>query len=196
MNAYELQDALVEFIQQNTFELKRFRYDETLPDVIVPNVFSGFVPRNVVGEIDPTGVKRYPAIIVGIRGGDSDTSNPWESELATVNIVVGTFDDTKDEQGYLDALLLVNRIDDRIREESILRERFALQMPLKWVINRHNTHPYWFGELTILFSLPVMTSQFAPNAYTGDTLGGTYNERARPDTTERPTPYLDRSNNR
>jgi hypothetical protein len=202
MNVFELEDALVEFIEQNTSELKRFHYSERQPlrdNVIVPNVFAGFVPRNQVGEIDPTGIKRYPAIIINARKGGPPTNgdSPWECEFVYVSVIVGTFDDNKEQQGYRDCQLLVQRINDRVREQSIIRQRFQIQMPLIWEINRtytsgQNAFPYWFGDLTLIFRMPVMTSQFAPNAYTGDTLGGMYDERATPDTRERPTPLYRR----
>jgi hypothetical protein len=199
MNSFELIDALVEFIGQNTSELTRFRYSErteTRDAVIAPNVFAGFVPRNEVGEVDPTGVKRYPAIIVSFLGVDPPSDDVWEYEIANIQLTIGIFDDNKDQQGWRDCVLLAERIDDRIREQSILRQRFILQMPIKWGINKWNTHPYWFASMGLSFSLPVPTSQFAVNAHTGDTLGGMYDERARPDTKERPTPYLDRPHNR
>jgi len=193
MNSFELIDALVEFIGQNTSELERFRFREGesfVNNLIAPNVFAGFVPRNEVGEIDPTGWKRYPAIIVCFRGVDaSDGADAWKSESSTLEIVIGTFDDNKDHQGYRDPILLAERIDDRLREQSILRQRFILEMPISWTLNKWNTFPYWFASMTVHFTLPVPESQYMSTAFTGETLGGTYDERTRPDITERPTPY-------
>lgn len=194
MNTYELEDALVEFIAQNTSILVRFRYDEVDKGVKAPNVYSGFVPRNEVGEVDPGGFKRYPGVIVNAKTGISNPESPWDSELVTVSIVVGTLDFDKDQQGYRDVQLLTCLIKDRLQEESIIRERFPIKMPIKWEINKkytsgQNSYPFYFGDIVALFEMPVMTSQYAPNAYTGDYLRGIYNERTRPDTTERPTPY-------
>jgi hypothetical protein len=192
LNYTELEDALVEFIYQNTYELKRFRWSEVDSSLVAPNVFSGFVGRNEVGERDVTGIKRYPAVIINVqKGGPSDT--PWESELVSASVVIGTIDFNKDQQGYRDCLLLVERIGDRIREQSVLRQRFPLRMPINWDINRtytsgQNSFPYFFGDMELIFELPVMESQFMVTAYTGDHLRGTYDERQKPDETERPEP--------
>src|SRR5271165_2917406 len=159
MNSFELMDALVEFIGQNTSELKRFRFREGetfANNLIAPNVFAGFVPRNEVGEVDPTGWKRYPAIIVCFRGVDPSTPpDDWKSESANIEIVIGTFDDDKLQQGYRDPMLLAERIDNRLREQSILRQRFVLEMPIKWTLNKWNTFPFWFASMEVHFTLPV-----------------------------------------
>src|SRR5215475_13388418 len=120
MNVYELEDALVEFIQQNTWELKRFRFEEESNRVKEPNVFSGFIARNEVGEVDPAGFKRYPGIVINARKGEGNPEHIWDSELVYVSIVIGTLDFNKDQQGYRDVVLLKDRIKDRLKEQAII----------------------------------------------------------------------------
>lgn len=178
MTIFELEDALVELIEQNTSEY-RFRSNEQTDEMVAPRVYSGFIPRDEVGSIIPGDITVYPAIIVNARKGTQSE----ESEMVTVEIMVGAFDDTLDQQGFRDISNLVQRIKDRLRENDIIRERFPIRMPLKWEINRKlgaggqdNAYPYFFGEIQVLFELPVMMTQYDVTPGMGDTDPGRYNE--------------------
>lgn len=179
MTTPELEDALVEFVSANTSEL-RFRSNIETDEEIAPHVYCAFIPRNVVGEIVVGEITTYPAIIIRARQG----SGGWERELVTVEIIIGTFDPRLDQQGSRDCLNLVERLKSRFREQSIVRERFPIRMPLNWQVNKriqsaaggeYNAYPYYFAEMQIDFDLPVMSSQFESDIGTPDVLPGRLN---------------------
>ncbi|HXB10662.1 MAG TPA: hypothetical protein VNZ45_01645 [Bacteroidia bacterium] len=164
MTAPELEDALVEFIAMNTGELK-YRSNITTNKETAPRVYAAFIPRNQVGEIIPGEISSYPAVIVRARQGVEGK----ESERVTVELLIGTFDDTKDQQGSRDCLNLLVRIKSRIREQKVIRQMFPLRYPLNWQINKrasagpsgdYSSYPYFFGEMQIDFELPVIGSQY------------------------------------
>jgi hypothetical protein len=170
----ELELALVEFVQQNTYEL-RYRSNEQSVEKVAPQVYRGYVRRDQVGAIVAGDISVYPAVIVRAKSGVQDADN----ELVVVEIIVGTFDDALDQQGYVDCLQLVERLMQRFREQSILRQRFPLRLPLNWQLHKHydthqNNFPYFFGEMQIQFWLRVMTSQYDKGAMDGDLTPGRY----------------------
>ena len=177
MTLYELEDALVEFIGQNTSEL-RYRSNEQTDGKVAPRVYSGFIPRDEVGSIIPGEITTYPAIIIGVKRGQQS----WDSETVTVEVIIGCFDDSLDQQGYSDVVNLVQRLKERLRFEDIIRERFPIRMPLQWEINRKasqagsgvNAYPYWFGEMQLTFEMEVATSQYDAEFTTGDLMEGTF----------------------
>jgi hypothetical protein len=188
MTVFELEDALVEFVGQNTYEY-RFRSNEQTDEMVAPRVYTGFIPRDEVGSIIPGEITVYPAIIINARRG----TQTEESEIVTVEIMVGAFDDTLDQQGYRDITNLIQRLKDRFREIDIIRERFPVRMPLKWEINRKlgaggldNSYPYFFGEMQINFELPVMITQYDATPGMGETDPGRYNEVPIPTPYEQP----------
>ena len=71
MTVFELESALVEFIAMNTAEL-RYRSNEQTLEVIPPQVYSGYVPRDEVGSIIAGDITLYPAIIVSAQNGVQD----------------------------------------------------------------------------------------------------------------------------
>jgi hypothetical protein len=173
---YELEDALVEFVQANTSDF-RFASNQNTSELSEPRVYSGFVPRDEVGAIIPGDISTYPAIIICAQSGEMDI---YQDNTA-VNILVGCFDANRDQQGYRDCVNVVQRLKDRFREIDIIRERFTWTPPLNWMINRHlgsegmNAFPYYFADMTVHFLLPVMTTQYDVTVGDGDVTPGRYN---------------------
>lgn len=178
MTITELEDAVVEFFAQNTNDYL-FRSNEDTDEKLPPKVWSGFIPRNEVGAVQPGEITVYPAIIVQAKQGIQTTE---DSDLVEVDVLIGCFDDTKDQQGYRDVINVIQRLKDRVSEVSIIRERFPRRLPIKWVVNRYvggvstNYYPYFFGEMTFMFELPVMVSQYDVDYMTGAETPGRYNE--------------------
>jgi hypothetical protein len=176
MTVFELESALVEFIAQNTSEL-RFRSNDQTVAVIPPQVYSGFIPRDEVGAVIPGEITVYPAIIVSAQSGVQQV----DYEVVTVHIAIGCFDDTRDQQGYRDCCNLVQRLKDRLREIDIIGGTFMVSkesLLLNWQLAKQsaNTFPYFFAEMQVNFELPVMMTQFDLTTGDGDTTVGRYNE--------------------
>jgi hypothetical protein len=179
MTVPELEDALVEFVAMNTSEL-RYRSNEMTAGVIAPRVYSGFIARNQVGEIIPGDITTYPAIVIRAKQGVQSQ----EYEKVTVEMLVGCFDDTKDQQGYRDVMQLVERLKQRIREQSVIRQKFPVRLPLNWQVNKrsssaggpssYNEYPYWFGEIQVDFQLPIPATQYDANSLSTDSGVGRY----------------------
>lgn len=185
MTVFELESTLVEFIAQNTAEL-RYRSNEQTLETIPPQVYSGYVPRDEVGAIIPGDITIYPAIIVSAQNGIQEL----DCETVTVNITIGCFDAELDQQGYRDCCNLIQRLKDRFREVDIVRERFALSKErflLSWQMNKRfdvrgntNSYPYFFAEMQINFDMPVAMNQFDLGMWDGDVTPGRYNETPIP----------------
>lgn len=191
MTIYELEDALVEFTASITVDFRFRSNEQQAPDTLIPpQVYSGFIPRNEVGEIIPGDISVYPAIILNAVKGEQT----WESELTTVNFIIGCFDDTRDQQGYRDVANVIQRLKDGFRFSDIIRDSFPIRMPLKWANNKRysaqggtNSYPYFFGEMDLIFEMEIAASQFDATFYTGDVNEGQFR---RPHLS--PTPYDER----
>lgn len=171
-----MEDSLVEFIAQNTHEL-RYRSNDESGEPVPPQVYTAWIPRNQVGEIIPGEITTYPAIIVRAKQGVQAT----DYERVTVELLIGTFDSALDQQGSRDCLQLIERIKQRIRQQNIVRQRFPIRMPLNWQVNKRgsegagmNSFPYFFGEMQIDFELPVAASQYDATKVTPDVMQGPF----------------------
>jgi hypothetical protein len=181
MTVFELESALVEFIQGNLSDL-RFPSNEQTAAMIVPRVYTGYIPRDEVGAIIPGEITVYPAVIVSAQSG----AQQLDKEVVTVSITIGCFDAGLEQQGYRDCCDIVQRLKDRLREADIIRERFALskeQFLLSWQMNPKingvaavNSFPYFFADMQVNFELPVKMTQFDVGAWDGDETPGRLNE--------------------
>jgi hypothetical protein len=173
MIVFELEEALVEFITQNTREYLFYSNEES-DEMVPPAVWSGYIPRDQVGAVIPGDISTYPAIIVNSRRGTQLAPPDSEREIVEVEILIGCFDKIRDQQGFRDCMNIVQKLKDRFREQDWIRERFPLRLPLKWEVNRFygggtsNYFPYFFGDMFLQFELPVMASQYDVDISTPD----------------------------
>lgn len=179
MTIFELEAALVEFITQNTSEM-RFRSNEQTEETAAPRVYSGYVPRDEVGAILAGDISTYPAIIVAAQAGNQAELDGFDE--VQVGLVVGCYDGSLDQQGYRDCMNVVQRLKDRFGEAGIIRERFPVRAPITWRINPRggaagatNAYPYFFAEMTVVFGLPVNENQYACTVGDGDITPGRFN---------------------
>lgn len=176
MTIFELEDAVTEFVKANTSDF-RFASNDQTTELSEPRVWSGFVPRDEVGQIVPGDISTYPAIVVNVNAGEMAI----DQEVAATNVIVCCFDKNHDQQGYRDCVNVVQRLKDRFREVDIIRERFIWAPPINWAINRKlgsegmNAFPYFFADMTVHFLLPVMTTQYDVTVVDGDVTPGRYN---------------------
>lgn len=178
MIAPELEDALVDFIARNTSEL-RYRSNNETRQKVAPAVYAAFIPRNVVGEVIPGEITTYPAVIVRAKSGVQALTY----ERVTCEIIIGVYDNELNQQGSRDALQLVTRIAQRIREQGRIAQKFPIRMPLNWQVNKraasgptgdYNAYPYYFAEMQLDFELPIISDQATPATWMGDDIEQRY----------------------
>ncbi len=151
----------------------RFRSNVETEEMVAPHVYAAFIPRNTIGEVEPGMITTYPAVVVRVKQGVQAT----EYERLTVELLIGVWDDSLDQQGSRDCLNLVTRIKNRLRESDIIRQRYPIRMPLNWQINKraasgptgdYNSYPYYFAEMQIDFEISTRANQFEATTMSTD----------------------------
>jgi len=99
MNPYRL-DTEIEDIPISDIER-----EQTLEGKVKPEVYAGYIPLTVTGEILP-GVVKIPSVIVQAQ----DSAYSWDGGSGTVRLLVATYSQSQNRQGYRDALNLAERI--------------------------------------------------------------------------------------
>ena len=174
MTLYELLDAFTEFVEMQTSDMRYMTSNEETPNLrIAPQVRSGFIPRNEAGDIIPGEEHTYPSIIITIREGEqrdlpgSHIDSGWNVEMVVVEALIGTFDANRDQQGYRDCMNIVQRLKERVRIQDFIRQRYAIRMPIRYLLNRKyvgqggmNSFPYFFAEMYFTFAMEVGDTQY------------------------------------
>jgi len=190
MTIYELEDALTEFFEMQTSDMAYMSSNEETPNLMIaPQVRSGFIPRNEAGEIIPGDITVYPSIIVTVKEGEqrdlpgSHIDSGWNVEMVTVEVLIGTFDANRDQQGYRDCMNIVQRLKERVRIQDFIRQRYAVRMPISYRLNRKyvgqggmNSFPYFFAEMHFTFAMEVADTQYDATKLSGQEGEGIFDQ--------------------
>jgi hypothetical protein len=130
---------------------------QSLTGKVAPSVYAGGIPLTVTGDIDPTEIPDYPAVIVSADNCEHD----FEIGMLEVRILVGVWDRDKVRGGRVDCLLIVEDIVEALFAFQVTGEVAALvnanrePFAIKWRMLPLTSFPYYFGEIIARFELPT-----------------------------------------
>lgn len=98
-----------------------------------------------VKEEDP-----YPYAIVRIEDGKIETIDG--NQAVTVLIILGTYNDSLENQGHKDILNMIQRIYERFAKNAILAKKYELIHPISWSLQEEESYPYFIGGVALTFN--------------------------------------------
>ncbi len=140
MTAFYLQEDLINELKK---VFKGFKLKDPYGEEADINIFSQNLPFiNSDEEEDP-----FPYIIVRISEG---IINDIESQQeVTTQLIIGTYDDSKEANGHKDTLNIIQKIHERFFKNNVLANKYIMQTPFKWVLQEEDTNPYYFGGIEV-----------------------------------------------
>lgn len=140
MTAFYLQEDLINELKK---VFKGFKLKDPYGEEADINIFSQNLPFiNSDEEEDP-----FPYIIVRISEG---IINDIESQQeVTTQLIIGTYDDSKEANGHKDTLNIIQKIHERFFKNNVLANKYTMQTPFKWVLQEEDTNPYYFGGIEV-----------------------------------------------
>ncbi len=176
MTGLNLLDALVAHLRE------RFRgYELTAKSGMLQNVrvFAQYLPqpeavtikpKSDTESIEPQGYtssdieSNFPCIIVKIDEETDREEGTLTQTLINVRILVGTYDESADCQGYRDVLNIIESIRQEllILPGRVLADRYRLEMPLKSYLFDEQAWPIYFGQVESVWETgrPLMLRNF------------------------------------
>ena len=166
MNVFELQSDLAAELRNNI--LAHYNLYDSSGKKVAINVYEQDlpVPRSTSsGEEDEESdmldkytddepqSDPYPYVIVRVGGGRCE--DPDEAEKVSVMLIIGVFDNSGDRQGHKDVLNIISKIADRFYKYHILAKKYVFNYPLEWTLVDEDTHPYYFGGVSLTFERPT-----------------------------------------
>ena len=149
MTPNELQDALVE-------ELKEMLSDYTMrtpysTERKAVSVYKQSLP--VLETDDEEGP--VPYIIVRLQGGNEKIERD-SSYTVKLTIIIATWDDSLDMQGYQDVMNIINRIYIRFHKSPNLKNIAQYAGEWNWAIQEEDYYPYFFGACSMEFVIAAV----------------------------------------
>ncbi|MDR1875783.1 MAG: hypothetical protein LBQ90_12325, partial [Synergistaceae bacterium] len=89
----------------------------------------------------------FPCLIVKVDEGTDKEENAPDATRIGVRILIGTYDDAPDYQGYRDVLNIMERIRLELLTTRYLARKYRLEMPFKWYLFEDQPWPVFFGCL-------------------------------------------------
>lgn len=108
-----------------------------------------------------------PYIIVRTNEGNiPDANSAQEVDLI---LVICVYDNNPNRQGYRDVLHIIQEIYGRYAKNPLVRIKpdsggaaggpYAIKFPIKWVTQQDDTHPYYFGAMSLKFEAPAVRQE-------------------------------------
>ena len=127
-------------------------------------------PKEDNENIEPQGYSatdiesNFPCVVVKLGDVTDREEGSLDQTRINVNILVGIYDENKDNQGYRDVwnIIEVIRQDLLTMPARVLSERYRLEMPLKSYMFNDDTWPVYLGQLETVWETgrPLMPKNF------------------------------------
>ena len=133
-------------------------YPQRLPEPKPETDMAGDTGIGMSGFQDFSGDRSdefFPFIIVYVQDGVIQ-EGPM-AHTVQAGLAIGTYDGSSDRQGHRDILQIISKIEERFERNNILAKKFILQFPMEWSLQDpdDDTHPYYFGGLSLNFDTPT-----------------------------------------
>lgn len=106
------------------------------------------------------------ALVRVYDGATKDDNDCWH---LTANIHLGTYDDSDDNRGHEDLLIMIQRIVDRFAADPYLSEAtYRAEQDMVWEVQDSDVPPAFFGSVGIKFFVPKIersVTQYGDDIY-------------------------------
>lgn len=143
-----LKRALVSMLKE------MFAYDnEVTPDTTgrAFNVFPDAVP--IHDDQDADDIDDFNYIVVKPSSGSQQTRDDYATER--IDLYIGVYSEAYDGSGNEILQEAMERIIEHFSANVILNERYMSLMPIEWALDNEDRYPYYFGMVSLTFSVPT-----------------------------------------
>lgn len=108
-------------------------------------VFEQHLPRKAKSQSRNAESTFYPCVIVYLDEGNN--------EQVKVLFVVATYDGTEDNQGFKDAMNIIEKLSQEFTRSPQLQERYEMTK-FDWFYNDQDNYPYFFAWIETYWAIP------------------------------------------
>lgn len=110
-------------------------------------------PQHIPDTDKDSSTSLYPYVCIRLTDAEGvSDSEPGQSRIL---FIVGVFDRTADNQGYRDALAIVQKIYESLLRNPMIEKRFQLTFPIRATYQEEDSAPYYFAGLETNWEIPI-----------------------------------------
>lgn len=114
-------------------------------------VFEQHLPRKVKSQSRNPESTFYPSIIIYLDEG--------EKGQVKALFIIATIDENGDNQGYKDAMNIVEKIMQNLSREPLVDGKYEIQDGFKWFYNDQDNYPYFFSWIETYWETPKIVRE-------------------------------------
>jgi hypothetical protein len=94
----------------------------------------------------------YPYLIIRLTDGEEGSDD--DAALCQVLFIAGVFDRNDDNQGFRDAISIIEKIYQSLKRNPVIQNKFEFIHPIRWVYQDEGAGPYYFAGLETNWEVP------------------------------------------
>ncbi|WP_404427302.1 hypothetical protein LG296_01660 [Ureibacillus chungkukjangi] len=124
--------------------------DPNNPEIYKPiNIF----PQHLPQKNKSTDLSLYPYLCIRLT--DVEGVSEGEPGQSRVLFIAGVFDRTEDNQGYRDALVVIQKVYESLIRNPMINKQFQLVYPIRATYQEEDSAPYYFAGLETNWEVPT-----------------------------------------
>lgn len=154
MTALELQNDLTSFLQEEI--LKDVLSKKVTGEKVSP---TGYI-QNLPMQQSEEDLEPFPYFIVRVTEGEIEGDEGPQD--VTILILFGSYDDERDNQGFKDILIMIERVQQHFRRYPLLLNKYRIKPNMAWSLQEDEaaeTFPYYFGGMELHFETAVIQKE-------------------------------------
>ena len=114
-------------------------------------VFEQHLPNKEKSQSRNSQSDFYPCVLVYLDEGSSNAETVNEIK---VYIVAGVYDDNSDNQGYRDAMNIIQKLKEDLIRKPMIDGKFELKLPVKWKYDGEDNGAFHYALIEAEFIAP------------------------------------------
>lgn len=143
-----LLDGLVERFEK---ELEHFEYKD--PNNPVSNKPINIYPQHLPQKGKNTDLSLFPYLCIRLT--DVEGLSVGEPGQSRVLFIAGIIDRSEDNQGYRDALAIIQKVYESLIRNPMINEQFQMVYPIRATYQEEDSAPYYFAGLETNWEVPT-----------------------------------------
>lgn len=96
-----------------------------------------------------------PFVVVRLEGGE--IKNDEDPQTMEFNLVLCGYDTARQRTGWRDVMNMREKIIQRLASRPYFGGAFTVLKPITWAVQQDDTHPYYYGVITLSCTAPALT---------------------------------------
>lgn len=116
----------------------------------IPEVFLMNLPDEAAQK------EKAPYVVLQfLNGDDSQEEGKEEESVCNIRVVVCAYSDDLGE-GPMHVLNMLTRLRIALLEKRVIADRYAMRLPLEYLVYPDNPAPFFFGEMMTVWEVPTI----------------------------------------